>query len=100
VFGGEVVALQLNVDFSDAGHTLGATGLRFGNLTLCGLSLAGLNGTSVRSFLATANTALGGGLTPYAITDINALANELNFAFGEGAVSVFAQAHLVNGACP
>jgi hypothetical protein len=33
-FGGEVVALTLNIDFADAGHTLGADGIRFRDLRL------------------------------------------------------------------
>ncbi|MGH7709644.1 MAG: hypothetical protein ACREOG_00075 [Gemmatimonadaceae bacterium] len=95
-----MVALQLNVDFADAGHTLGTAGVRYGDLTLWYLSLGGLNGTSVRSFLAIANTALGGGSTSYAITDLMTIAIQLNQAFHEGMVSPFAQQHLVHGACP
>ncbi len=34
IFGGEVLALRFNVDFSDAGHTLGALGIPFGNLMI------------------------------------------------------------------
>ena len=97
-FGGEVVALQLDVDFSDANHLAGA--VRFGDLTLCGLAQTGLNGTTVRQFLATANTALGGGATPYSINELYLIATQLNAAFSDGSVSLFAQDHLFNGACP
>jgi len=34
-FGGEVVALKLNIDFIDAGLILGGSELEFGDLTLC-----------------------------------------------------------------
>jgi hypothetical protein len=100
-FGGEVVGLKLNIDFSDAGHTLGTTGLRFGDLTLCGFTgaQATLNGTAVRSFLATANIALGGGGASLPITELNDLAVQLNASFGGGLVSPFGQDHVVSGTC-
>lgn len=100
-FGGEVVGLELNIDFSDAGHTLGTSGLRFGDLTLCGFTgpQAALNGTTARDFLATANVALGGGPAPLPITELNDLAVQLNASFGGGGVSLFAQRHLVSGSC-
>jgi hypothetical protein len=100
VFGGEVSGLKLNVDFSDAGVLHGTAAVKLGDLTLCNMALAGLNNTTVRDFLAMANTALGGGATPYAITDLDPIANQLNGAFGAGAASTFAQQSLVNGACP
>lgn len=101
VFGGEVVALQLNIDFSDAGYLAGASGLAFGDLALCRFTaLPGLNGTSVRAFLDVANTALGGGTTQYSIATLNTVAGQLNSAFSNGTVSTFAQNQLFNGACP
>ena len=102
IFGGNVAALKLNIDFGDAGILVGNIPVKFGDLTLCGLStsLAGLNGTSVRSFLDAANTALGGVATPFSITDLNILATDVDGAFSGGTVSAFAQAHLVNGSCP
>jgi hypothetical protein len=100
-FGGEILALQLNVDFSDSGDTLGSSGLQFGDLTVCNFtSLTALNGTSVRSFLSMANTALGGGATSYPIADLFTVAEQLNAAFEGGLPSPFAQKHLFNGACP
>ncbi|HJU72905.1 MAG TPA: hypothetical protein VJ717_04100 [Gemmatimonadaceae bacterium] len=102
VFGGEVLALRINIDFADAGYTLGDAGVRFGDLTLCGLTgaVAGLNGTSVRAFSTIANTALGGGSTPFALSDVNQTAFAINNAFNNGLPNPFAQQHLVNGACP
>lgn len=38
VFGGDVAALQLNVDFSDGGLILDATGISFGNLVLANMT--------------------------------------------------------------
>ncbi|MGH8614202.1 MAG: hypothetical protein ACREYF_19770 [Gammaproteobacteria bacterium] len=101
-FGGEVVALKLNVDFNDAGHVGGAANVPFGNLTLCAFAPPNdsLNGTLVRSFLATANTALGGGATTIPIADLNSIAINLNGSFESGAVNLFAQDHEFNGACP
>ena len=98
--GGEVLALQLNVDFADAGVTLGTAGLAFGDLTLCGLG-APADGLSVRQFLALANTALGGGSTSgSSLYGHLAVAEELNGAFGEGNPTQFARDNLVAGACP
>lgn len=100
VFGGELLALRLNVDFADAGYIGGAANVAFGDLTLCGLAVAGLDGLSVRELLDIANTQLGGGLTGYALADIAPLTGLLNSAFGGGGVSTFAQQHLYTGACP
>jgi hypothetical protein len=100
-FGGDVLALRLNIDFSDAGDLAGAVNVKFGDLTLCGFAdLTALNGTSVRSFLSTVNILLGGGSSTYAISQLDPITIDLNNAFSAGTVSSFAQAHLVNGACP
>ena len=101
VFGGEVFALHFNIDFSDAGHLVGTSGLRFGDLLLCGLtgSLAGLNGQSVRAFSSIVNTALGGGSTPYTIAEISQTTFDINNAFNGAAVSPFGQQHLRDGSC-
>jgi hypothetical protein len=98
-FGGDVLALQLDVDFSDAGFTIGTSGLRFGDLTLCGLTTP-VNGMSVRDFLAVANTLLGGGSNGYDISDIGPLTVLVDTSFNGGAATSFAQAHLINGNCP
>jgi hypothetical protein len=101
VYGGEVAALKLNIDFNDAGFVKGNASVKFGDLTLCGFStLPALNGTTVRQFLTTANTALGGGSTGFAISDLDDVARQLDGAFVGGTATSFAQAHLVNGTCP
>jgi hypothetical protein len=62
VFGGNVAALRLDVDFSDAGLLIGASDLRFCDLTLCGFtSPTVINGMTVRQFEAATETLLGGG---------------------------------------
>jgi hypothetical protein len=101
-FGGEVLAVRLDVDYSDAHALASASGLAFGDLTLCGLTgaTAGLNGTSVRAFAAVLDTALGGGSTGYSPADLGPLADDVSSAFNDGSVSTFAQQHLVNGSCP
>jgi len=67
-FGGEVVALQLNVDFSAAGF-LHSTGVPFGNLKLCNITtFSVLNGQTVAQILTEANTLLGGGTGTYGLT--------------------------------
>jgi hypothetical protein len=59
-FGGEVAALKLNIDFSDAGLLPGNLNVRFGDLVLQNFnklqgnlkSLRSLNGLTVRQFMA------------------------------------------------
>jgi hypothetical protein len=98
-FGGDVTALRLNIDFSDAGVLAGASGLPFGNLRLCGLTATpALNGLTVRQFSDVVNTLLGGGSGPYLIATVATVVGELNRAFGAGNVTAWAQDHVVNGA--
>ena len=99
-FGGGAVALRIDIDFSDANIIAGTAGLHFGDLTLCGFTaLPSLNGLTVRQFMGTVNTALGGGSPLYSITDLDSVALNLSGAFNGGFPTVFAQDHLVNGAC-
>ncbi|HKQ37240.1 MAG TPA: thrombospondin type 3 repeat-containing protein [Verrucomicrobiae bacterium] len=98
-FGGNVVALALNVDFSDAGVLVGASGLAFGDLRLCNQS-SGPNDLTVREVLAIANTLLGGGAAPYTIAQVDALLQQLNVTFGGGQLTTFAQENLFMGSCP
>jgi hypothetical protein len=95
VFGGDVTALALNVDFSAAG-LLGTSSTPFGNLLLTGLigTQAGLNGTSVSGLLALSETALGGGTTAYSIADLDNIDMVASGAFEEGAVNDFATNNL------
>lgn len=46
------------------------------------------------------NTLLGGVSGTYSISDLDPITLDVNDAFSGGTVSSFAQAHLVNGACP
>jgi hypothetical protein len=102
IFGGEVLALRLNIDFSDAGYIRGTSPVPFGDLTLCGFtgSRAGLNGTSVRGFSDIVNTALGGGATLYELAELNFTTFDINNSFTDGVPTAFAEQHLVRGACP
>jgi hypothetical protein len=100
-FGGEVVALKLNIDFSDAGIIHSTSGAKFGDLTLCGPDLVpALNGVTVREVLAMSNTVLGGGTGPFTAGQLVGVANVLNTAFDDGVPSTFAQNDLVSGTCP
>ncbi len=96
-FGGDVVALKLNIDFSDAGFLLGSSGLRFGDLVLENFGpLSLLNGRTVRQILGADETALGGTASFLSIADLDLLTVELNAAFDGGSISSgFAQDHLV-----
>ena len=101
IFGGYALAVQLNVDLGDAHHLDGTAKLLFGDLHVCGLTATpGLNGSTVRQVLGVLNQGLGGGTTPYRIDDLAQLGFDLAQSFESGSVSLFAQDHLVNGACP
>ncbi|MDD1654638.1 MAG: hypothetical protein LUO91_02890 [Methanomicrobiales archaeon] len=98
VFGGQVLALQINVDFSDAGVTepgLGA--LIYVNPG------DSLDGKTVQEILDVANSVLGGGTLPagYTVSDLNDLVTHLNEAFDNGLTSGWAEQHLkeADGEC-
>ncbi len=94
-FGGDVSALKLNVDFTDAGLVHGTAAVRFGDLTINSLTTTpDFNGLTVRQALAVLDSVLGGLPTSDTYTDLDALARELDGAFGLGIPSQFAQDHL------
>ena len=99
-FGGEVLALALNVAFSDAGVLAHAPGVFFGDLVFqnldmfaseagLGPEIAELNGMSVREVLAEADRVLGGAATPFAVDDIGNLVSDTNGVFDAGITSTF-----------
>jgi len=102
VFGGDVVALALDVDFSSAGFQQGTSKVPLGDLVLANFggvpnslnTLDGLNGLTVSQFLAIANTCLAGGTCVLGIDNANEVALELQLAFDEGTPSTFADEHL------
>lgn len=97
-FGGDVTALQLDLDF-DA-HNLMPGSVHFADVTICNeTTLPALNGLSVPAFVAILNTLLGGGTGPYTIAQLEGVTGQLANAFPNGVVSPFAQDHLVVGAC-
>ena len=87
VFSGDVVALTLNIDFSNAG-LLGTSSVPFGGLALrnFGGSLSGLDGLTVSQFLAIANICLGDGSCPEGLNNIATITGELNVSFDGGTV--------------
>ncbi len=112
VFGGQVLALELNVDFNNANIIVG-TGGSISGLKLCDLTtstsdaldgtaltapqVGALNGQTITQVLVEANTVLGGGTGSYGLTvsQLNDLADKLNNAFdGCTALTAFAAAHL------
>lgn len=94
-FGGRVIALQLDIDFSDAGVTPGAPGLRFGDLILTNFTtLPLLNGMTVRQFRDDVNTLLGGGTSIYTIAALDLVVDDLTSAFAGGSVTTVAEDHL------
>ena len=100
-FGGDVLALALDVALADHG-LLGATSsVAFGDLKLCALTdTPALDGISVRDFLGDANTLLGGGTTAYGLDLIAPLTTNLADAFTGGSVSTFAQQHVFSDSYP
>jgi hypothetical protein len=108
VLGGFVLALQLNVDFSDAGFLSGSAGVPFGDLVLFDMPMGptdftAFEGQTVRQFLQHANLVLGGGSSPYVNISPDDIANltfDLSTAFENGVPSQFAQGHLRIAAQP
>ncbi|HEX6795657.1 MAG TPA: hypothetical protein VF304_17555, partial [Casimicrobiaceae bacterium] len=99
-FGGDVVALELNTDFSDMGLLDASSRLKFGDLTICNSGASALDGTTIRDFLTAANTLLGGGASSFGtIVTVQPIAAQLNNAFLDGTPSAWAQQHLENGPC-
>ena len=96
VFGGEVVGLHLNVDFSAAGLLTRLAATPFGGLVLDNLrgSTAALNGFAVSQLLALAEGVLGGNTSPLPLSDLHQLLEDLNSSFVLGTVSPWAQQHL------
>jgi hypothetical protein len=97
VFGGEVLALRLNIDFSDAGLTPHPNGVAFGDLILKGLTgtEASMNGLTVRALLSDMNILLGGGtVANISLTDADDVTDGVNSSFNGGPVSTFGQNNL------
>jgi hypothetical protein len=97
VFGGEVAAMKLNIDFSNAGLIPNSSGLLFANLVLTGFSgsESSLNGLTVEQFFAISQAALAGQATSIGFPDIEDLTANINDAFDAGQPDAFAQDHLV-----
>jgi hypothetical protein len=100
-FGGDVLALEFNVDFSDAGFLPATSGIPFGDLVLEGFStLPQLDGLTVRQFLGDMNTLLSGGSSIVSIGDIGGppdfdpILESLDISFSSGTPTQFAQDHL------
>src|SRR5580658_5076157 len=96
-FGGDVLALEFNVDFSDAGFLPAASGIPFGDLVLEGFNttLPQLDGLTVRQFLGDMNTLLSGQSSIVSIDDLGTILSSLNASFSDGMPQPFAQDHLV-----
>ena len=80
VFAGQVVALQMNVSFNDAGK-IGSGSVKLGQLIVNAGPLAG---KTVYEVLALANTALGASTTPYTILQLNDAVTAINENFKDG----------------
>ena len=101
LWGGYLLALQLDVDFTDANIINGTSPLQFGNLYVCGLTTMPLfNNMTIRQILAAMNTAIGGGAAEYSYEDLAALTSDLTTAFEGGAPTLFAQDHIFASPCP
>lgn len=100
-FGGDVAALKLDVDFSDAGFLHGIQPVKFGDLRICGLTTTpDLNNLTVRQAFDALNLALSSAPTSDSIADLDLVARELEGSFFQGWASAFAKDHLLNGTCP
>jgi hypothetical protein len=109
VFGGDMVALHLDVDFGDAGFLANTSGLNLGDLTVCNLpsvptagqpaALPELNGLSVRQVLAIGDAALSGGPAIYTPAQLDPLIVGLTASFEDGVPDMLAY-YLYDGPCP
>lgn len=106
-FGGQVLALKLNIALSDAS----ATPTGFGGLYYCPATADSLAGFTVSQILAAAETALGGGALPssYSYSTLAGLAADLDLSFDGklapdfpncGVASAWAVANLSETPCP
>jgi choice-of-anchor A domain-containing protein len=95
VFGGQVLALKLNVKFADA-NIIGTSSIKFGNLVVRGTGFS-IDGLTVRAVLAKAEQAIAGSGLPsgMSFSDLNNLVTSLNEAFDNGAPTSWAQSHLL-----
>ncbi|MCE1189345.1 MAG: choice-of-anchor A family protein [Ignavibacteria bacterium] len=80
VFGGQLVALMLNVQLNEAGF-LGTNSVKLGQLVI---TTGSLTGKTVYDLLNYANIAIGGGTTPYSIADLNSALDGVNNNFDGG----------------
>jgi len=93
--GGDVAALQLDVDFNDAGIVRGTVATHFGDLILYNVpATPDLDHLTVRQALAALEAAVGGLPTADSYSDLDTLAIQLSSAFFMGAPTTFAQDHL------
>ena len=90
VFGGQVLALRLNLDFNDAGGILSSDLEDFGSVVLPNTDTF-FDGSSISEILDAAESALGGG---WIDTVLNILVTNLNEAFDNCVPNDWAQTHL------
>lgn len=83
VFGGQVVALKMNIAFSDA-DKIGSGSIKLGSLIVTAGPLAG---KTVYEVLDIVNLSLSGGTTPYSYSQLNDAATAINENFNEGKVN-------------
>lgn len=90
VFGGQVLALQINVAFSQAGVTPNG----FGSLKLKNTGTS-VDGLTVAQVLSIANELLSGGtVSGITISQMNPIVTSLNESFDNGSMSSWASTHL------
>jgi hypothetical protein len=99
-FGGTTLALQLDVDFADAGILAGSGGFTFGDLILHDMATASdydmsaFEGFSVRQFLEVANGILGGVVSTFSYDAWWQVTDRLGLAFEFGQPTQWAHDHL------
>ena len=98
-FGGQVLSVQLAVDFSkaEAKYTNGTTTIQFkkgfGGLILQNTDTP-LDGRTVSEILVIANEVLGGDTSVYKVSDLNVLMTALTNSFDNGNTTAWAITHL------
>lgn len=102
VFGGNVLALRLNMKLNNAGLILGSAATSLSGLRICATG-SPFDGKTVPHLLNAGNRVLAGGSLPpgMSVAWLEHLVRKVNESFDScGTPTYWAELHLVNGSCP
>lgn len=108
-FGSQVTAVQLNVDFNDAGLMPRGVSKKFSSLVICNTGYSCIDGKTIAQVLGLAETALGNGGLPSCTPTMdfgtfNTIIADLNLSFDDNGTqfcpSTWATTNLFFNNCP